>query len=178
MCNSIIKCHMPSYTWYFSNFFRPPSLRGRFRSEGGRYTSGCRLRRWRRTHQWCGHKQYGPYSWITRIATSLSTSSIITNGSIVTFHKVDPVRLVAHAPNSASESTVALCWSQTQVEGEGWWRGADTVTVTNRRMKSNGKWRRVNGKHRDMEDEGKGDGHQHGKKPRIPEPVLIVGKLT
>jgi len=24
------------------------------------------------------------------------------------------------------------------------------------------------------EGEGKGDGHQHGQKPRIPEPVLIV----
>jgi len=33
-------------------------------------------------------------------------------------------------------------------------------------------------KHRDMEGEGKGDGHQHGRKPRIPEPVLIVSKLT
>jgi len=33
-------------------------------------------------------------------------------------------------------------------------------------------------KHRDMEGEGKGDGHQHGRKPRIPEPVLIVWKLT
>jgi len=27
-------------------------------------------------------------------------------------------------------------------------------------------------KHRDMEGKGKGDGHQHGWKPRIPEPVL------
>jgi len=27
-------------------------------------------------------------------------------------------------------------------------------------------------KRRDTEDEGKGDGHQHGRKPRIPEPVL------
>jgi len=27
-------------------------------------------------------------------------------------------------------------------------------------------------KHRDVEGEGKGDGHQHGRKPRIPEPVL------
>jgi len=26
-------------------------------------------------------------------------------------------------------------------------------------------------KHRDMEDEGKGDGHQHELQPRIPEPV-------
>ena len=25
-----------------------------------------------------------------------------------------------------------------------------------------------------MEGKGKGDGHQHGRKPRIPEPVLIV----
>jgi len=25
-----------------------------------------------------------------------------------------------------------------------------------------------------MEGEGKGDGHQHGRKPRIPEPVSIV----
>ena len=33
-------------------------------------------------------------------------------------------------------------------------------------------------KHRDMEGEGKGDGHQHGRKPRIPEPVPIAGKLT
>jgi len=29
-------------------------------------------------------------------------------------------------------------------------------------------------KHRDMEDEGKGDEHQHGRKPRIPEPVSIA----
>jgi len=29
-----------------------------------------------------------------------------------------------------------------------------------------------------MEGKGKGDGHQHGRKPRIPEPVLIVWKLT
>jgi len=33
-------------------------------------------------------------------------------------------------------------------------------------------------KHRDMEGEGKGDGHQHGRKPRISEPVLIVWKLS
>ena len=26
----------------------------------------------------------------------------------------------------------------------------------------------MNGKHRDMEGEGKGDRHQHGQKPRIP----------
>jgi len=25
--------------------------------------------------------------------------------------------------------------------------------------------------HRDMESEGKADGHQHGRKPRIPEPA-------
>ena len=61
---------------------------------------------------------------------------------------------------------------QAQVKDDGWWRGADAVTVKNRRLKSNGKWRRVNGKHQDMEGEGKGDGHQHGRKPRIPEPVL------
>jgi len=30
------------------------------------------------------------------------------------------------------------------------------------------------GKHRDMEGEVKGDGHQHWRKPKIPEPVLIV----
>ena len=29
-----------------------------------------------------------------------------------------------------------------------------------------------------MEGEGKGDGHQHGRKPRIPEPVLKAWKLT
>ena len=29
-----------------------------------------------------------------------------------------------------------------------------------------------------MEGKGNGDGHQHGLKPRIPEPVLIVWKLT
>jgi len=33
-------------------------------------------------------------------------------------------------------------------------------------------------KHRDMEGEGKGDRHQHGQKSRIPEPVLMVWKLT
>jgi len=30
-------------------------------------------------------------------------------------------------------------------------------------------------KHLDMEGEGKGDGHQRGRKPRIPEPVLKSG---
>jgi len=34
------------------------------------------------------------------------------------------------------------------------------------------------GKHRDIEGEGKGDGHQHGRKPRIPEPVPIAWKVT
>jgi len=43
-------------------------------------------------------------------------------------------------------STVALCPSQARVQKEGWWRGADTATVKNRLMKSNGRWRRVNGK--------------------------------
>jgi len=33
-------------------------------------------------------------------------------------------------------------------------------------------------KHRDMEGEGKGDGYQHGRKLRIPKPVLIAWKLT
>ena len=28
-------------------------------------------------------------------------------------------------------------------------------------------------KHRDMEGEGKGDGHRHGRKPRIPEPCSL-----
>ena len=31
---------------------------------------------------------------------------------------------------SASGFSVALCWSQAQVKKEGWWRGADTATVT------------------------------------------------
>src|SRR6218665_78487 len=51
--------------------------------------------------------------------------------------------------------------------------GADTTTVKNR-MNSSGRGRRVNRKHRDMEGEGKGDGHQHGRKPRILEPVPIA----
>ena len=29
-----------------------------------------------------------------------------------------------------------------------------------------------------MEGEGKGDGHQYGRKPRSPEPIPIAGKLT
>jgi len=29
-----------------------------------------------------------------------------------------------------------------------------------------------------MEGKGKGDGHQYGRKPRIPEPIPIAGKLT
>ena len=29
-----------------------------------------------------------------------------------------------------------------------------------------------------MESEGKGDGHQYGRKPRTPEPIPIAGKLT
>jgi len=33
-------------------------------------------------------------------------------------------------------------------------------------------------KHGDMGGEGIGDGHQHGRKPRTPEPVLIAWKLT
>ena len=28
-----------------------------------------------------------------------------------------------------------------------------------------------------MESEGKGDGHQYGRKPRTPEPIPIDGKL-
>jgi len=38
----------------------------------------------------------------------------------------------------------------------------------------NGRWRRVNGKHRDTE----GDGHKHGRKHRMPEPVPKAWKLT
>jgi len=33
-------------------------------------------------------------------------------------------------------------------------------------------------KHPDVEGEGKDVGHQHGRKPRIPEPVPIAWKLT
>jgi len=33
-------------------------------------------------------------------------------------------------------------------------------------------------KRRDMEGEGKGDEQQHGRKTRIPEPVLLTWKLT
>jgi len=40
-------------------------------------------------------------------------------------------------------STVALCWSQAQIKEEGCWRGADTIIIKNRRMRSNGTWRRV-----------------------------------
>ena len=29
-----------------------------------------------------------------------------------------------------------------------------------------------------MEGEGKGDGHQYGRKPRTPKPIPIAGKLT
>ena len=29
-----------------------------------------------------------------------------------------------------------------------------------------------------MESEGKGDGHQYGRKPRTPEPISVAGKLT
>src|SRR6218665_2238973 len=64
------------------------------------------------------------------------------------------------------------------VQEEGWWRGADTAAVKNRLMKSNGRRRRVNGKHPDVEGEGKGVGHQHGRKPRIPESVPIAWKVT
>src|SRR6218665_898813 len=80
--------------------------------------------------------------------------------------------------NSSSGSTVALCPSQARVQKEGWWRGADTAAVKNRLMKSNGRGRRVNGKHPAVEGEGKGVGHQHGRKPRIPEPVSIARKLA
>src|SRR6218665_2347530 len=55
--------------------------------------------------------------------------------------------------------------SQARVQEEGWWRGADTAAVENRLMKSNGRRRRVNGKHPDVEGEGKGVGHQHGRNP-------------
>src|SRR6218665_1925876 len=29
-----------------------------------------------------------------------------------------------------------------------------------------------------IEGEGKGDGHQYGRKPRTPEPIPVAGKLT
>ena len=29
-----------------------------------------------------------------------------------------------------------------------------------------------------MEGEGRGDGHQYGRKPRTPEPIPVAGKLT
>ena len=50
--------------------------------------------------------------------------------------------------------------------------GADTSIV-----KKKHKWNPMAGeeewmeKHQDMEGEGKGDGHQQGRKPRIPEPT-------
>src|SRR6218665_2430888 len=42
-----------------------------------------------------------------------------------------PSHLLIELP---SESAVALCWSEAQVKEEGWWRGADTFTVKNRRI--------------------------------------------
>jgi len=57
--------------------------------------------------------------------------------------------------------------------------GADTSAV-----KKKHEWNPMAGEeewmewHRDVEGKGKGDGHQHAQKPRIPEPVLIVWKLT
>ena len=53
--------------------------------------------------------------------------------------------------------------------------GADTSVV-----KKKHEWNPMAGeeewmeKHQDMEGEGKGDGHQHGWFPRIPEPVPIA----
>ena len=57
--------------------------------------------------------------------------------------------------------------------------GADTSTVKkkldwNSMAGEDDKWT----KHWDMEGEGKGDEHQHGQKPRMPEPVVVVWKLT
>jgi len=33
-------------------------------------------------------------------------------------------------------------------------------------------------KHQDMEGEGKGNGHQHGQKPRIPEQVTLAWRIA
>src|SRR6218665_3284936 len=41
------------------------------------------------------------------------------------------------------------------------------------RLKSNGRWKTPS-----MEDKGKGNGHQYGRKPRTPESIPIAGKLT
>src|SRR6218665_1395642 len=58
--------------------------------------------------------------------------------------------------------------------------GCRYISRKETRMKFNDRLRRVNGKHRYMEGEGKtmDTNTGHGRKPRIPEPVLIVWKLT
>jgi len=40
-------------------------------------------------------------------------------------------------------------------------------------MADNSEWKTPS-----MESEGKGDGHQYGRKPRTPEPIPNAGKLT
>ena len=58
--------------------------------------------------------------------------------------------------------------------------GADTSVVKKKHdMKFNGRGRRVNGKTPGYRrGRGKGDGHQYGQSPRIPEPAPIAWKLT
>ena len=102
------------------------------------------------------------------------------NGSNNSYQCVVPPEICLdvkfHHHGISTFSNIQLPWCQSQVwnKEEGWWWGADTATVKNRRIESNGRRRRVNRKHRDMEGKGKGHGHQHGRKPRIPEPVHIA----
>src|SRR6218665_2216000 len=55
--------------------------------------------------------------------------------------------------------------------------GGDTSAVKKKHdrnpMADKSKWKTPS-----MESEGKGDGHQYGRKPRTPEPIPIAGKLT
>ena len=55
--------------------------------------------------------------------------------------------------------------------------GAETSVINTNEMQwqmKKSEWKKTRYERR----RDKGDGHQHGRKPRIPEPVLIVWKLT
>src|SRR6218665_3213927 len=94
-------------------------------------------------------------------------------GSSFLLYAVPPLRPQHRVPEPVPSLETHLKSEQVKVRPNGW---RYVGRKEEKRLKSDG--RKSEWKTSSMEGEGKGDGHQYGRKPRTPEPIPKAGKLT